>query len=131
MQPLVVPEVHDELIDLADIQCKAVFLAPSREQGQLISVLHFVVIAYQTNNCGVVCLYDSVAAMYGLTVVGPTVNYYLIVAYLMPQCHMPQMSLCSGLLKGTGTFVVKCLFNSNVWKIADRADINCQHTSDS
>jgi len=39
----VVPEIHDELLGLADIECKAVVLAPLCQLGYLISVLCFLV----------------------------------------------------------------------------------------
>jgi len=61
----VFPEVHDELLGFADIQCKAVVLAPSHQLGYLVSVLRFIVVAYQANSSGVCELGDPVAAMYG------------------------------------------------------------------
>jgi len=53
----VVPEVHDELLGVADVQRNVVVLAPSCQLGHLVSVLRFVVIAYQADNCGVCCLH--------------------------------------------------------------------------
>lgn len=61
-----VPEVYNEILGLANIQCKAVVLALSHQLGYLISVLCFVRVAYQAVNSGVVYeLDDPVAAMYG------------------------------------------------------------------
>jgi len=64
MLPRFFPEVHDELLGLADIP---IFVfAPSRQLGYLVFVFRSVVIAHQVDNCGVICkLDDPVAAVYG------------------------------------------------------------------
>lgn len=65
----VISEVHDELLSLADVQCKVVVFSSLCQLGYLISLLCLVVIVYQANNCGVVCKPDDpVVAVYGCTV---------------------------------------------------------------
>jgi len=65
----VVPEVHDELLGLADIQNKRLLflhhcVSWATSSLYLLSVL--VVVAYQADNCGVICKFDDlVATMYG------------------------------------------------------------------
>jgi len=58
----VVPEVHNELLGLAHIQYKTVVVAPSRQLGYLVSVLSFIAVAYQADNCGVICKLDDPVA---------------------------------------------------------------------
>lgn len=65
--PLVVSEVHAELLSLVDVQCKDVFLAPSCQLDYLNFLLKLVVV-YQANNYGVICKLDPVVALYGWTV---------------------------------------------------------------
>jgi len=70
--PSVVPEVHDELLGLADIQYKV---------GVLIQALCFVVIAYQATNCGVICKLDPCVKrvqLYGAPVLRTTVDEVLL-----------------------------------------------------
>lgn len=59
-----VTEVHNELLSLTGVYCKTVFFAPLHQLVYLIFVLRLVVVAYQANNCGVICqLEDPVVAV--------------------------------------------------------------------
>lgn len=49
--PSVVSEVHNDFLGLTAIQCKVVVLTPSCQLGYLISVLNFIVVSYETDNC--------------------------------------------------------------------------------
>lgn len=62
------PEVHDELLSLAGIQCEAVVLAPTCQLDYLISVLRLIVIVYQSDDSGVVCKLDNPVVVCGCAI---------------------------------------------------------------
>ncbi|KAI4901983.1 hypothetical protein NFI96_029748, partial [Prochilodus magdalenae] len=68
---LLLPEVHYQLLGLADIEREVILPAPVCQEADFLSVGLLVVVGDQAHNCSVICKFDDdIGAVSGCTVMG-------------------------------------------------------------